>query len=171
MNKVIEFVMVDVYEMIQMIYIYIQNVINLVYFHNLTIYIKSVYKKTSTEIEEITNDYITGMKTEEDSLIYINWIFENKEYNMLYKASEPIEFPPHSFQAMKKRPKRKLISLFINGKEEPPSRAKYIIQFAGPLHDFYGRKPKLNWISKQFTDETEVVFLTSKGEMIEYENL
>jgi hypothetical protein len=92
---------------------------------------------------DITHLYLTdkkwASKVPSDSTIHVDWTYDGNKYSYYYDIKSPLEFPPYSIEKLREKKSfmKKIVSATVNGSNEYLDKVK---QYAGPFHDFYGRK-------------------------------
>jgi len=157
-SNVIEFFMVDVYNMLFKYYVKMLAVYKLLK-NPLPLQLESVKRNG----EDVTMQYLSQKRfcdtLKPDDVVHVHYTFDNKSYRYYYRKDEPIEFPPYSFERMRTvKPEKKMAALSVDDNEEVFDLVK---EYAGPCENFYGKEVNLETILNM--DVSGFTLIDTKG--------
>ena len=161
-SNVIEFFMVDVFNLLSKYYGRMLAVYKLIK-NPLPLQLESVMKNG----EDVTAQYLSqkrfGDTLKNEDVVHVHFTFDNKSYRYYYTKENPIEFPPYTFEQMRTvKPEKKIAAISVDDNSEVFELVK---EYAGPCEDFYGREANLKTILN--SDVSSYTLIDTKGQCIQ----
>ena len=138
MNRAITFIMCDVYEFIQCIYMYLLKIYTFFMYNQVPLVVKRAETicLNSGSSKDITKEISSGKPFKypsDNSIVKIFYQFSFKDYAMIYHKSSPLKFPPYDLTTFHKRPRPGIASITIENNDFTDILKPY----AGPKQNFY----------------------------------
>ena len=138
MNPAIKFIMCDVYEFIQYVYIYFVKIYTFFMYNQVPLVVKCAETicLDSGSSKNITKEISLGKPIKylsDNSIVKIFYQFNLQDYAMMYHKSSPLPFPPYELTSFHKRPRPGIATIGIENKDF----TEILKPYAGPKQNFY----------------------------------
>lgn len=161
--KLYDFVMGDMFEIVQRVKQSALFIINFLREYKLPFSIVKVQLKSSEGIyEDITKDYINNCNWEDkyngNYLVYVTWRYCNTEYKYVYEKENPIPFPPYTLEQLRQKVPKKIMALSVDKDDTLYDELK---KYAGPMHNFYNdvcsKNMNIEWILNKPAENVQII--------------
>ena len=167
MNRILEFIMCDVYNFIYFVVMNFVSLFNKLVQTPLPICIHKVKVRNvlTDSCTDVTKQYLqqkhwNASFDSDASIVDVTWSYENQTYRYACPLNNMIEFPPYTVEQIRYTKPKKIMSISI---DDDPSYFELIRSYAGPLHNFYGKEFDTRWVLQK--NVSRVTIIDSLGQI------
>ena len=160
MNRIVTFVMCDLYNFVALCIVYIVSLYRKVMNIPLPITLQSV---CNSKGENITKAYLTSKhwnkNIDSTDVLHFTWTYDNNVYKYACTVDNMIEFPPYTIEQLRNTKPKKIVSISVDNDVQ---YFETLRAYAGPMHNFYNKCFDVRWVLKK--DVTTVSLIDIFGQ-------